>query len=91
MAARDWTFTDGEGKRWGVSPAGIHLGDLTLPVPGFGPASARRDEIDARLREWTEIQDQAERARILDMFEERIEAIRQRRDGERRDTTSSGG
>jgi len=36
--ALDWTRTDEDGRRWGVSPGKIHLGDLTIPLPfGFGP------------------------------------------------------
>jgi hypothetical protein len=36
-ALTDWTYTDSEGKRWGVTPGKIHLGDLTIPLPfGFG-------------------------------------------------------
>ena len=36
--ALDWTHTDDDGRRWGVSPGRIHLGDLTIPLPfGFGP------------------------------------------------------
>ena len=36
--ALDWTHTDEDGRRWGVSPGKIHLGDLTIPLPfGFGP------------------------------------------------------
>jgi hypothetical protein len=27
----DWTHTDAEGRRWGVSPEGVHLGGLTIP------------------------------------------------------------
>ena len=36
--ALDWTRTDEDGRRWGVSPGRIHLGDLTIRLPfGFGP------------------------------------------------------
>lgn len=29
----DWTHTDSEGRRWGISPEGLHLGGLTIPKP----------------------------------------------------------
>lgn len=37
-AALDWTRTDEDGNKWGVSPGRIHLGKITVPLPfGFGP------------------------------------------------------
>ena len=41
--ATDWTYTDEEGRRWGISPGKLHLGDLTLPLPSFGTSSAQRE------------------------------------------------
>lgn len=58
----DWTFTDKDGRRWGISPEGIHLGGITLPAPSFAPPPGRRGEIDRRTREWEEIENQAGRA-----------------------------
>ncbi len=38
VAVTDWTYTDEEGKTWGVSPGRIHMGDVVIPLPfGFGP------------------------------------------------------
>jgi hypothetical protein len=35
--AVDWTVRDGNGGRWGVSPSGIHLGSVTVPIdPAVG-------------------------------------------------------
>ena len=83
-AAMDWTFTDKDGKRWGVSPGKIHLGDLTLPLPfGFRTPVGKRDEVNDRLWQWDEIMRQGARAEINESWKERAEAIRRRRDRER--------
>lgn len=83
-AAMDWTFTDDEGKRWGVSPGKIHLGDVTLPLPfGFGTAVGKRDEVRDRLWQWDELYRQGARAEVNESWRDRAEAIRQRRDRER--------
>ncbi|MDR0788179.1 MAG: hypothetical protein LBG44_09995, partial [Gemmatimonadota bacterium] len=44
----DWTYTDKDGKKWGLSPDGVHLGDLTipralLPLPGPTGDNASRE------------------------------------------------
>jgi len=31
--ARDWTFTDAEGRRWGLAPGRLYLGDFSIPLP----------------------------------------------------------
>ncbi|HSG49841.1 MAG TPA: hypothetical protein VLA43_18605, partial [Longimicrobiales bacterium] len=52
----DWTWTDEEGGRWGVSPEGIHLGSVTLPLPAFAPAygaARERAFIDAEVARGT--------------------------------------
>lgn len=78
--ATDWTWTDSEGRRWGVSPGKLHLGGLELPLPlTFSPTPEQRE----RIREWNEIQAQAERGAIGQTFDERVEAIREARDAER--------
>ncbi|HEX7089699.1 MAG TPA: hypothetical protein VF192_06155 [Longimicrobiales bacterium] len=78
--ATDWTIKGPGGQRWGISPKGIHLGGITLPVPSLG---AGREDARERQREWDEIQDQADRARIRDRFDERAREIRERKDKER--------
>lgn len=85
--AMDWTVVDGEGKRWGVSPGKIHLGDLTLPLPINlgGTPSARREQAEERARREAEIAAQAERAAVEEFREDRIRAIRERKDQDRRD------
>ena len=64
----DWTWTDDEGGRWGVSPEGIHLGSVTLPLPAFIDAEVARGTAQGLV--WETLQDRAE-------------AMRRRRDAER--------
>ena len=80
----DWTYTDDDGKRWGVSPGRIHLGDITLPLPfGFGTAVGKRDEVNDLLWQWDELYRQGVRAEVAETWRDRAEAIRMRRDRER--------
>lgn len=84
--ALDWTVKDGEGRRWGISPGKIHLGDITVPVPvGLGGPSPRREEEERRARGDAEVAAQAERAKADENREERARAIRERKDRERQD------
>jgi len=83
-ALTDWTYTDGEGKRWGISEGKIYLGDLALPLPfAFGTPVGKRDEVNRRAWEWEEIQRGAASGAVRDSWKERAEAIRARRDRER--------
>lgn len=80
--ATDWTYTDKEGKKWGISPGALHLGDVTIPLPfNFGARNplAQREV----MRIWDEMQRQATRAMMQDSWKERAQAIRARRDRER--------
>lgn len=86
QAARavDWTATDEDGGRWGVSPEGIHLGDITIPVPiNLSPGPGKRDEVAGRVRDWGEIQSQAAQQEGKETFEERVKAVRERKARER--------
>ena len=64
--ARDWTF-ERDGERWGISPQGIHLGDVTIPLPigdldGDGypdlflPSGPQRRAFEQAVRDLTAIQ-----------------------------------
>ncbi len=93
----DWTVGE-EGNRWGVSPGQLHLGPITLPLPlVFGPHPATQRELADQATEWDAIRRQAGQAAIDETFEERVRAIRERREQERaeqeaqRDTTGGGG
>jgi hypothetical protein len=82
--ALDWTTTDSEGRRWGVSPGKIHLGGISLPLPvEFRPPPGRREEATARVRSWTEIQAQAARVETEATINERARLIRERAERER--------
>ncbi len=93
--AMDWTVGE-EGNKWGVSPEGLHLGPITLPIPinmGAHPAVMR--ELRARQAEWNAIQRQAGEAAAREEFEERVKKMREEKEKEdenaKRDTTSSNG
>src|SRR5262245_48951252 len=82
--ATDWTVKDKDGKRWGVSPGKLHLGDITLPLPlAFQTPPGRRDEVNGRLRSYAEVEQGAARAELKESFEERVKAIRARKERER--------
>jgi hypothetical protein len=88
-AMRDWTFTDGDGDRWGVSDGQLHLGGLAIPLPlNLQGSAAQRDY----MRSFDEMARQGANALIQQSVRERQEAIRARRDAERaaaqRDTTA---
>lgn len=79
--ATDWTVTDANGGRWGISPGKLHLGKLTLPLPlALPPPSG---PVGRRMAEWEEMQGQAARERARESFEDRVRAIRERKDRER--------
>lgn len=81
----DWTLKTKDGKRWGIGPDGkIHLGDITLPkLVAFTPAAGKRDEINARNRDFAEIERQASSEVGRQSFNQRVKAIRARKDKER--------
>ncbi|NJD18625.1 MAG: hypothetical protein FIA95_04990 [Gemmatimonadetes bacterium] len=83
-ALTDWTRTDAQGRKWGVSEGQLHLGDVTLPLPfAFGTPVGRRDEIRQRAWEWEEITRGAAGGQVRDSWKDRAKAIRERRDRER--------
>lgn len=80
----DWTYTDDEGGRWGVSPGKLHLGDITLPLPfGFGSSPMVREQNANRIWAWDDIQRGAAAKGVRDVWKDRAEAIRKRREAER--------
>lgn len=90
--ATDWTYTDDEGNRWGISPGRIHLGKFSLPLPvGFATPPGLRDEIERRSWESAEIRRGAIEQDLFETQQERIREIRARREAERRDTLPPGG
>ncbi len=98
LALTDWTTTDDQGRRWGISPGQLHLGDITLPLPFYFRGNSWQREVASR-RAW-EDQDIARGAAaqvVRSNWRERAEAIRRRRDGDRgedppaSDTTGTSG
>ena len=82
--ALDWTHTDEEGKRWGISPGKIHLGDTTIPFPfGFSAPPAGREQAARRQWEWDEIEAAAASGAIRATWKDRAAAIRARKEAER--------
>jgi hypothetical protein len=79
----DWTYTDSEGKRWGVTPGAIHLGDITIPLPNFALGSSKLEEQREIMDVWNAMQRQAARALVQESWKDRAQAIRARRDRER--------
>lgn len=82
----DWTYTDDEGRRWGISEEGVHLGGITiprqlLPIPHTG-TNQEQEENRERARQREEIiRQEAERVREEAAEESRRAAERRRRDG----------
>jgi hypothetical protein len=86
-ALTDWTKTDSQGRKWGISEGQLHLGDITLPLPfSFGMAVGRRDEFRRKAWEWEEIQRGSATGELRDSWKDRARAIRERRDRERAQT-----
>jgi uncharacterized membrane protein YgcG len=86
--ALDWTVTDRNGNKWGVSPGKIHLGSIERK---FGIELPRSPELAEREKTWTEIQLQAGRAETQAAFDERVRAIRERMERERARQNPGGG
>lgn len=88
LAAREWTYTDEDGETWGISPGTIHLGDREIPVPfAFTPPPGRQDAVDQMQQELWEFGPAQSLQNVREVWRERIEAIRERRDAERADST----
>lgn len=89
----DWTFTDDDGKRWGIADGKLYLGDTTLPLPQLG---APYDPDAWKGSMLADLERAAGSAAAWETVQDRIRAIRERVDAERRraqqqDTTSGGG
>ncbi len=80
----DWTHTDDQGGRWGVSPGKIHLGDMEIPLPfGFGPPpDYNGDQADWAYR-MTDIGRAAGSLAARMSWKDRMEIMRQRREARR--------
>ena len=82
--ATDWTVTDKNGEKWGVSPGKVHLGGVTLPVPvQLGGSGDQRRAADEKKRTREEIQRGEETREQREAMKERTRATRERKDAER--------
>lgn len=83
----DWTLKTKDGKQWGIGPDGkIHLGNITLPpLVAFTQPAGRRDEFRARARDYAEIERMASNEIGRQSFNQRVKAIRARKDKERQE------
>ncbi|MGI9627050.1 MAG: hypothetical protein ACR2QM_09455 [Longimicrobiales bacterium] len=80
----DWTYTDDDGKRWGVSPGKLHLGDLAIPMPfGFGPPPDYNGDQARRAFEFNDIDRAAGSRAARASWEERIKVMREARERRR--------
>jgi hypothetical protein len=82
-AGTDWTRTDRQGRRWGVSPGTIHLGDVTIPIgdSGFQAPREREEEARERARTREEIDRQEQDRQIREARDERNRRAAERRGG----------
>ncbi len=80
----DWTHTDEQGRRWGISPGTIHLGDTEIPLPfGFGPPpDYNGDQADWAFR-MADINRAAGSIAARMSWKERVEIMRRRREARR--------
>lgn len=82
--AMDWTYTDDEGRRWGLSPGRLHLGDFSIPLPfALAPPPGRRDALADRQLIRDDLARGALTSAIRESWAERARAIRERLEAER--------
>jgi len=90
--ATDWTYTDDQGRRWGLSPGRLHLGDFSIPLPlSFQLPPGRRDEVMRRDWEIQDILRGVASAEVRASWAERAREIRERMDEERARAGGGGG
>ena len=82
--AMDWTYTDEEGRRWGLSPGRLHLGDFSIPIPfALAPPPGRRNVLADRQLIRDDIARGAVTSVIRETWAERARAIRERLEADR--------
>lgn len=88
----DWTYTDSDGRRWGLSPGRLHLGDFSIPLPvQFDVPRFHRESFARRQWEIEDILRQATTAEIRETWSERAREIRERMDEQRDRARQDGG
>jgi len=85
-ALTDWTMTDDEGNRWGISKGKLHLGSFTLPLPvTFGGNMWQAERASRRAWEDADILGNLNSQAARASWGERAKAIRERKDRQRRE------
>lgn len=85
--ARNWTLTDSHGRSWGYSraddnlPGTVKLGGRTLRY--FTLELAGSNDAAQRVRDWQTARYHTGLAEVRDQFDDRVKAIRERKDQER--------
>lgn len=94
--ATEWTFGEGD-EKWGISDKGLHLGDITIPIP-FGALfgysmSPNAQKTRQMIREFNEIRQQDIETDIRKERDEALKEMRRRTQEEierrERDTTEA--
>lgn len=89
--AMDWTHTDEDGRRWGLSPGRLHLGDFSIPLPfQFQSPAAHRERNAQRQWELDDILRGAAAAEVRETWAERAREIRERMEEDRRRNRGGG-
>lgn len=89
--ATDWTYTDAEGRRWGLSPGRLHLGDFSVPLPlSFQLPQARRNDQMVRNWEIADILRGVASVEVRQSWAERAREIRERMDADRAAAQAGG-
>ena len=87
---QDWTFTDRNGRRWGVDNGTLVVGNTRIPLPQPPPPSREREEeIRTERQQREEIDRQAEDIERERYLRERGRVIREREDERRRNQRDS--
>ncbi len=93
--ARDWTYTDSDGRRWGLASGRLYLGDFSIPLPfSFEVPPDQRREWAGRQWLAQDLAQGAVVAQIRETWADRARAIRERLEADRaaaRDVTSDRG
>ena len=90
LEAVNWTYTDEDGEEWGISPGTLHLGGREIPLPfAFTPPPGQQDAADQMEWELWEFGAPHSLQNVRGVWRDRIDAIRERRDTERADTTGN--
>ena len=97
-APGDWTFTDKNGRKWGVDQKFIRLGKFSIPtaVLGMLPLNVQANPVQLErqraMNEMTrEINDQAARYDRDQSFRAAVKALRERKDKERKEAAAKAG